>query len=349
MGTSMKYKMLLIIAILFVTGCTQTEQVSNSENQKKLISNQEDIYIGFLLDTLQDERWYNDKELFEGEVEKLGGRVKTLAANGSSEVQISQAELLLEEGVDVLVVVPQDAESSAVIVEMAHEINVKVVSYDRLIRNADLDYYISFDNEKVGELQATEILNHVSSGEFAYVGGAESDNNAVLFRAGAMKVLQPLIEKGDITLVSDGYTDGWNPAVAEENMDETLRRNGNQIDAVIAANDGTAGGVIRALAKVGLDGQVPVSGQDAELAAVQRVVNGTQTMTVYKSINMLAEQAASVAMRVAKQEEIETNHTIENGKVSVPSILLEPITVTKDNVKETVIKEGYLKEEDIYK
>ncbi len=161
--------------------------------------------------------------MFEEQVKQIGGQVKTLAANGIPEVQKKQAELLIEEGVDVLVVVPTDAEAAAEIVDIAHKADVKVISYDRLIKNADLDYYISFDNEKVGELQATEILKKVKTGNFAYIGGAEADNNAHLLRQGTMKVLQPLIDKGDIQLVYDQYTDQWDGAIAEQNMKSAIK------------------------------------------------------------------------------------------------------------------------------
>ncbi|MFC4319986.1 sugar ABC transporter substrate-binding protein [Litchfieldia salsa] len=339
---------MILAFLLVVTGCSNNAE-NTAQVDDKLISDPNKVFIGFLLDTLQEERWYKDKELFEGEVDKLGGRVKTLAANGLDDVQFKQAELLIEEGVDVLVVVPHDAEVSAAIVDLAHEAGVKVISYDRLIKNAQVDYYVSFDNVKVGELQAAEIVKNKSVGQFAYIGGAESDNNAVLFRQGAMNVLQPLIDNGDIRLVFDQYTDGWDPAIAEQNMVQALKANGNQIDAVVAANDGTAGGVINALSTVGLAGKIPVSGQDAELAGVQRVVEGTQTMTIYKSINQLAAQAAEMAVKVAKGEDIATDGAVNNGEVDVPSILLAPIAVTKDNVRETVIKDGYLKEEEVYK
>ncbi len=342
--------MILFLIVFFVgVGCSNPSTINQaSHTNTKLITDVNQIYIGFVLDTLQEERWYKDKALFEAEVEKLGGQVKTLAANGLDEVQIKQAELLIEEGVDVLVVVPHDAEASAAIVEMAHKANVKVISYDRLIRNAEVDYYISFDNEKVGELQATEILNDTSEGNFVYIGGAETDNNAVLFRQGAMKVLKPLIDNEEINLVYDRYTDGWNPAVAEQNMVEALKQTGNKVDAVIAANDGTAGGVIKSIATAGLAGKIPVSGQDAELEGIRRVVNGTQTMTVYKPIPLLATQAAEMAVKVAKGEEIITDKKVGNGKVDVPSILLTPISVTKENVRETVIKDGYLSEKDVF-
>lgn len=334
--------------MIVTAGCSSSEKTS-SYNESKLITDESKPYVGFLLDTLKDERWYKDKALFEEEIKKLGGQVKTLAANGLDEVQIKQAKLLIEEGVDVLVVVPHDAVISAEIVEIAHEAGVKVVSYDRLIKNADVDYYISFDNEKVGEIQATEILKKASNGNFAYIGGAESDNNAILFRQGAMKVLQPLIDNGTVKLVHDQYTNDWNPAIAKENMKTALSKNGNAINAVIAANDGTAGGVIESLAAVGLAGTVPVSGQDAELEGVRRVVQGLQTMTVYKPINLLAIKSAEMAMMVAKGEEVKTDKQINNGKIDVPAVFLEPIAITKENVRDTVIKDGYLNETDVFK
>jgi len=334
--------------MIVTAGCSSTEKAS-STNDSKLITDESKPYVGFLLDTLKDERWYKDKALFEEEIKKLGGQVKTLAANGLDEVQIKQAQLLIEEGVDVLVVVPHDAVISAEIVEIAHEADVKVVSYDRLIKNAEVDYYISFDNEKVGEIQATEILKKAPNGNFAYIGGAESDNNAILFRQGAMNVLKPLIDNGTVKLVHDQYTDDWNPDIAKENMKTALSKNGNAINAVIAANDGTAGGVIESLAGVGLAGTVPVSGQDAELEGVRRVVQGLQTMTVYKPINLLAIKSAEMAMMVAKGEEVKTDKQINNGKIDVPAVFLNPIAITKENVRDTVIKDGYLNEADVFK
>ncbi len=342
------FSLLAVILLASAAGCSSSQNEEHKASAKaRLITEDEKVYVGFILDTLQDERWYRDKELFETQVKELGAEVKTLAANGSTEVQISQAELLIAEGVDVLAVVPYDAEAAAEIVELAHKAEVKVVSYDRLIKNADVDYYVSFDNEKVGELQASEIVKKKSKGKFAYIGGAETDNNAVLFRKGAMKVLQPLIDKGDVKLVYDQYTEKWDSAVAERNMKEALKKEGNKIDAVVAANDGTAGGVIKALSASGLDGKIPVSGQDAELEGVTRVYKGTQTMTVYKPIVMLAKNAAEVAVKAGRNENIATETSVHNGKADVPSILLDPIAVTKDNIQDTVVKDGYLDKKDI--
>jgi D-xylose transport system substrate-binding protein len=306
------------------------------------------IVIGFSLATLQEERWQRDRDMFVAAAEKLGAKVEVQAANNDEAKQIAQAENLISQGVDVLVVVPQNAEATASIVEKAHEAGIKVLAYDRLIRNADVDLYVSFDNERVGEMQAEAIVKLVPKGKYVYIGGAETDNNAHLFKKGAFNILQPLIDKGDIEVVYDQWTRDWNPANALANMENALTANNNQIDAVVAANDGTAGGVIQALAAQGLAGKVPVSGQDAELAAIKRIVEGTQTMTVYKPIRALAEKAAELAVQLAKGESVETNATVNNGKIDVPSVLLDPIAVDKTNIEETIIADGFHSREDIY-
>jgi len=333
-----------VMAMTFLAACSQTTS-QNSETKMKLAQDDSKVYVGFSLDTLQEDRWYKDKEAFEKKVLELGGEVKTLAANGVDSVQIKQAELLIAEGVDVLVVVPHNAEVSAEIVDKAHKANVKVVSYDRLIKNADVDYYISYDNKKVGQLQAQEILKKLKKGNFAYIGGAETDNNAVFFREGAMEVLQPYIDKGDIKLVFDKYTYEWQPEIAETNMKQALKENNNNIQAVIAANDGTAGGVINALQAIGKT--IPVSGQDAEITGLKRILAGSQTMTVYKPIQVIAEDAAAIAMKAGKNEKIDTTATVNNGKNDVPSILLDPVTVTKSNIDETVIKDKFITEDEL--
>jgi len=306
------------------------------------------ITIGFSLATLQEERWQRDRDMFVAAAEKLGAKVEVQAANNDEAKQIAQAENLISQGVDVLVVVPHNAEATASVVEKAHEAGIKVLAYDRLIRNADVDLYVSFDNERVGEMQAEAIVKLVPKGKYVYIGGSETDNNAHLFKKGAFNILQPLIDKGDIEVVYDQWTRDWNPANALANMENALTANNNQIDAVVAANDGTAGGVIQALAAQGLAGKVPVSGQDAELAAIKRIVEGTQTMTVYKPIRALAEKAAELAVQLAKGEAVGTNATVNNGKIDVPSVLLDPIAVDKTNIEETIIADGFHSREDIY-
>jgi len=325
---------------------TDKEATTKTNNVK---TGDDKIVIGLSLDTLQEERWQRDRDLFIAAAEALGAKVEVQAANSDDAKQISQAENLISQGVDVLVVVPHNAEATAAIVEKAHAAGIKVLAYDRLIKNSDLDLYISFDNEKVGEMQAEAIIKLAPKGKFVYIGGAETDNNAHLFKKGAFNILQPLIDSGDIQIVFDQWTKDWNPANALANMENALTANDNKIDAVVAANDGTAGGVIQALAAQGLDGKIPVSGQDAELAAAQRIVEGTQTMTVYKPIKDLAEKAADLAVKMAKGEDVGADKTVNNGKIDVPSVLLNPVAVDKTNMDATVVADGFHSKDDVYK
>jgi len=345
--------------ICIASGCEQKsnngELVNSPEGSLASSTNQlqkpkdERIKIGFSMDTLEEERWLRDRRMFINAVKELGADVKVMEANGNEALQISQAERLISEGVDVLVVVPYNAEAAAAIVNKAHSAGIKVISYDRLIKNAEVDLYISFDNEKVGELQAKMISELVPKGKYVYIGGADTDNNAHLIKKGVYKVLQPLIDKGEIKVVFDQWTTNWIPSNAFNNMEAALKANDNDIDAVIAANDATAEEAIKALAAQGLAGKIPVAGQDAELAAAQRIVEGTQTMTVYKPLQSLTLEAAKVAVRLAKGEKVQTNSKVNNGKIEVPSILLPPIAVDRANIDATIIADGFHLKEDVYR
>ena len=318
------------------------------EEPEKAVEADQSIKIGFSMDTLLEERWLKDRDLFKESVEALGAEVEILAANGNDALQISQAEKLISQGVDLLVIVPHNAEAAAAIVNKAHQAGIKVVAYDRLVKNAEIDLYISFDNEKIGELQAKAMIEAVPKGNYVYLGGAETDNNAHLMKKGVYNVLQPLIDKGDVKIVYDQWTQDWAPENAKVNMAAALSANNGQVDAVIAANDATAGGAIEALGNYGLAGKVPVAGQDAELAGIQRIVQGTQTMTVYKPIKTLAKETAELVVGLAKGEEIAINRKINNGKIEVPAVFLYPIQVNDSNLEETVIADGFHSEEDIY-
>ena len=307
------------------------------------------IKVGLTMDTLQEERWIKDQEMFGEAVKALGAEFIVMTADSDDAKQIEQAETLIGMGVDILVVVPHDAEAAATIVNKAHAAGIKVLSYDRLVRNADVDLYVSFDNERVGELQAEAITKRVPAGKYVYIGGPETDYNAHLVKKGVFNVLQPYIDRGEITIVFDQWTRDWQPANARDNMRIALEANEGRIDAVIAGNDGTAGGAIEALAEWGLAGKVPVAGQDAELAAAQRIVAGTQTMTVYKPIRQLAEVAAELAVKMAKGETPRADRLVNNGKLDVPSVLLTPIAVNADNIDETIIADGFHAREEVYK
>jgi len=335
---------ILFSAALLLFGCGKKRDEKTGQDKK--------IRIGLSLDTLAVERWQRDANMFEKRAEELGAEVLVQSANGNPQVQNEQAENLITRGVDVLVVVAQNAETSAVIVESAHKQKppVKVIGYDRIIRNCDLDLYISFDNERVGELQAEYLVRKVPKGNYFLLGGAPTDDNSKQLRKGQMKVLQPYFERGDIVKTGDQWCADWQPIEALRHTENALTRRKNKIDAVVASNDGTAGGAVQALAAQKLAGKVAVSGQDADLAACQRIVEGTQTMTVYKPIKKLAYTAAEIAVAMAKEEETHPpNRTIYNGKKRVPSVLLDPVPVDKDNIYEAVIKDGYQKLEEVYR
>jgi D-xylose transport system substrate-binding protein len=356
-GHSIKIALLMVVLACGVSACEDgapvrvkqekaplsAETEDNGEQQKK-----EPVKIGFSMDTLLEERWLKDRDLFKDAIETLGGEVEIMAANGDDALQISQAETLISQGIDLLVVVPHNAEATAAIVKKAHKAGIKVIAYDRLINNAEIDLYVSFDNVKIGELQAKAMLELVPSGNYVYIGGAETDNNARLLKEGVFSVLQPHIDNGDITVTYDQWTEDWSPARAKDNMEMALQANGKNVDAVIAANDATAGGVIDALEAAGLAGEIPVAGQDAELAGIQRIIKGTQTMTVYKPIKLLSAEAAKLAVKLAEGGSIEAGQKINNGKIEVPSVLLSPFAVDARNVKETVIADGFHSEQDVY-
>ncbi|HTC19554.1 MAG TPA: D-xylose ABC transporter substrate-binding protein [bacterium] len=308
------------------------------------------IKIGLSLDTLKEERWQHDRDLFVAKCKTLGVDVLVQAANSDDALQNSQAENLLTEGVNVLVVVPHNGKSAATIVESAHKAGVPVLAYDRLINDCDLDLYVSFDNVKVGEMQADYLVKHQPKGNYVLIGGAPTDHNALMFRQGQMNILKPYVDRGDIKVVADQWATDWQAVEALKITENALTKNNNKVDAVLVSNDGTAGGAIQALSEQNLAGKVWVSGQDADLAACQRIVAGTQSMTVYKPIQKLAEKAAELAVALAQKQPLtDKTSMVNNGKKDVPSILLEPIEVDKDNLDATVIADGYQKKEDVYK
>ncbi|MBT2704331.1 D-xylose ABC transporter substrate-binding protein [Chryseobacterium sp. ISL-80] len=343
----------LIFLLILLAACEEGVTPKLKENKEPEYESvvtdfDKKLKIGFSMDTLEEERWPRDRDFFKEAVESLGAEVVIREAKGDDTLQIVQAETLISEGVDLLVIVPHNAEAVATIVNKAHSSGIKVISYDRLVKNSSVDLYISFDNELVGELQAQAITKLVPKGKYVYIGGANTDNNAHLLKKGVFNVLQPFIDRGDIQVVYDQWTENWTPENAFANMEAALEINNNEIDAVIAANDATAGGVIKALEAQGLEGEIPVAGQDADLAAAQHIVQGTQTMTIYKPIKTLAYEAARAAIKMAGGETVATNRKMNNGKLEIPSLLLSPIAVDKDNIDDTIIADGFHKRDEVY-
>jgi len=307
------------------------------------------ITIGVSVGDLRLERWKRDMDYMVSRAKELGANIYAVSADGDEQKQIADIENMLTKGIDVLITIPTNSKTLAPAVEAAHADNVKVIAYDRIIENADLDYYITFDMLGVGKLQAQYLVDRLPKGKYFLLAGPKTDNNALLFREGQMMVLQPYIDKGDIVVVGDQWAEGWLSENAMRLTEDVLTANNNQIDAILASNDSTANGAIQALIEQGLAGKVLVTGQDADLAACQRIVAGTQTMTVYKPLPKLAAAAIDLAFNVVQGKTIETNATYNNGQKEVPSINLDIIAVDQSNILDTVIADGFHSFEDVYK
>ncbi len=305
--------------------------------------------IGFLMDNLEIDRWEKDKAMFEESIEEAGGIPIVRIAEGKSPKQMEQAMELLYDRVDVLVVIPVDLHASRDIVKEAHKKDVPVISYDRMIRDCDVDYYVSTDNIKIGELQAEYLSKMKPSGAYALIGGPVKDYNSELLHLGWMNVLQPLIEKGDIKIVTDQYAAKWSADEAYNIVKDYLNNGDSELDAIIAGNDELASGAINALREDDLQEKVLVAGQDADLEALRNIVAGYQTVTIYKPIESLAKTAALMAMKLANEEKPQNTYiTVNNGHKLIPSVLLSSQVVNRENIKTTVVTEGFLEEEQIF-
>jgi D-xylose transport system substrate-binding protein len=306
--------------------------------------------IAFLLPENKTARYESqDRPLFQKQVKALCSDCEIIYSNAGQDAakQQQQAEAALTKGAKVLVLDPVDAASAGAIVARAQQSKVPVVSYDRLITDAPIDYYVQFDSRKVGKLQGTALADKLKSdgkakGPVVMINGAPTDNNAKLFKTGAQDVLKT----SGVTIAKQYDTPDWSPDKAQQEMEQAITAVGQTgFAGVLAANDGTAGGAIAAMKGAGIKPSTrPTTGQDAELAAIQRILADEQFMTVYKPIKPLADKAAQIAVKLAKGEDVPASLTPDkenNGNKSVPTITLDITAVTKDNVKDTVIKDGY--------
>ena len=336
----MKKSMIFLLALLFVlpTGCQSTQAYKNDDGE---------IKIGFVTDTMTVERWARDRDIFVKKAEELGAEVIVLNGYEDSERQKQICVDMIDQGVDVLAVVAYDKDTLVDVVKYAKSQNVKFIAYDRLIANADVDLYISFDNYAVGRLMAEKAVENVPEGNYLILNGPETDNNVFMINDACLKVLTSYIDDGRIDVVGETFIDAWRDEVAYDYVRAKINE-GVHIDAIIAGDDRLAEGAINALSENRVAGSVYVTGQDAELGACQRIVQGTQNMTVYKPISILAEGAAEIAVKMAQGESLEDAQTIHDGTYDVPYIVFEPTPVTKENMADVIIKDGFYTIEQIY-
>jgi len=337
---------LLAIALIATTGaltaCTSSGSDSGSTDGG---GSGETIKIGLLLPESKTTRYESfDKPLFEEKLKSLGD-YEIIYANADQDAskQQQQAESALTEGVKVLVLDPVDGAAAASIAESAAAQDVPVVSYDRLIKSDKVDYYISFDNEQVGVLQGTALVDRLTEDGtttgLIMINGSPTDANAAEFKKGAHSVIDP----SGIPILAEYDTPDWSPDKAQEWAAGQITQFGTEMSGIYAANDGTAGGAIAAVKAAGTEPIPPVTGQDAELAAIQRIVAGDQFMTVYKAIKLEAEKAAEVADQLAQGDTPSPDTTFQD----IPSTLLTPVVVTVDNIQETVIDDGFYTVDEI--
>lgn len=332
----------LAICIASFQGCAPAPQsdVSNTDDK---------ILIGFSMATLKEDRWLQDRDIFTAKAKQAGFDVIVKNANNDSQLQYEQVADMIKSGINVLVIVPHDSEDAARAVALAKKAGIPVISYDRLVRDADVDVYISFNNVRVGQVMGEAIKKAVPEGGYIILNGSENDNNSEMFSEGYKSIIQDSIDSGKIKILGETWVKDWRRETAYDYVYGILQEKGDQVNAIIAANDSLAWAAIDALSVEMLTDKVKVVGHDADLAACQRIVEGTQLLTVYKPIKYLVDKTLETCTALVKKQKITADSTIDNGLKEIPYIMIDVIPVTKDNIDETVIKDGFHLKEDVYR
>lgn len=338
-----RIKAMLMILILsltsLATGCGGTvPEISVKEDEPHTIE------IGMCFDSFVIERWEKDRDIFVSSARDLGAVVNVQNANGEISKQIEQIEYFINKAVDAIVIISIDADSLESVVRKARNRGIKIIAYDRMVNNSDVDLYISFDNEAVGRLMAEYLDNpELETNRILMLQGSPTDNNVDQVRNGFTSV----VDQTSMEVVESTYCEGWRAEDASDYLyanPEIL----DQIDGIMCGNDNLATAVVRVLSENRKAGELAVVGQDADLEACQRIVEGTQIMTVYKPVEKLAEAAARATVALVKGETLDTETSIYDGTYDIPSIVLEPIPVTIDNIDEVIIASGFHMREDVY-
>lgn len=304
--------------------------------------------VGVSWSNFQEERWKTDETAIKAQLEKSGAKYISADAGGSPEKQLGDIDSLIAKGAKSLIILAMDKDAILPAINKANQQKIPVVAYDRLIEAPGV-FYITFDNMEVGRMQARAILAAKPKGNYVMIKGSPTDPNANFLRAGQQEVLAAALKSGDIKIVGEEYTEGWKPEVAQKNMEQILTKTGGKVDAVVASNDGTAGGVVAALNGKGIKG-VPVSGQDGDHAALNRVALGSQTVSVWKDARDLGRDAAAAAVALAKGTKVPGATTWDGGekKIAMQAQFLKPIPVSAANL-DVVVKAGWIKKDDLCK
>ncbi len=329
----------ILVAALAAAGLAASASVSLAQ-----------VVVGVSWNNFQEERWKTDEAAIKSALDAGGAKYISTDAQSSASKQLTDIENLISQGANVLIVLAQDTDAIQPAVQKAVDEGIPVIGYDRLIENPKA-FYITFDNKQVGVLEAEPVFKLVPKGNYVFIKGNAADPNADFVFSGQMEVVGAALKSGDIKNVGESYTDNWDPANAQKEMEQFLTVNNNKVDAVLSENDGMAGGVVAALAAQGLAGQVPVSGQDGDHAALNRIALGTQTVSVWKDARALGKSAGEVALELAKgtaMDKVAGAVMFDGGpkKVKMNSLFLKPVPITKDNLN-VVIDAGWITKDEV--
>lgn len=304
-------------------------------------------FVGIIFPTTQNDRWQIESGIIKDGLEAKGIKAEIQFGNDDAQTQIKQAENFLSQGADMLVVCAVDTVSAAQIVEMAHEEEVPVFAYCRLIENCDLDGFVAEDNDSCGTLQGQYLVDHLDKGNIIVLGGSPTDSNGILYHQRGLEAIQAKVDSGDYVIVADQMCDGWAATAAMEHTENALTACNNDVQGILCAYDGMSGGAVAALKAQGLDGKVIITGSDGELSAVKRIMDGTQTMTLFKDPRKIAGSAAEAIATYITGGTPDYNTEQFNGKVNVPSVLVENQVVDQSNCVEAFVDSGYFTMEQI--
>lgn len=335
---------LMTICAMVVCACSAGGNADQSNAQ-----NENALTIGFSMGTLLEDRWVRDRDIFLSRAQQQGIEVIVTNANRDSDVQYKQVEDMLKQGIDILVLAPNDSIKEKKCVDIAKSYGVPVISYDRLVFDANVDAYVSFDNFEVGVQMAEALVKQVPEGGYLLVGGSPNDSNSTTIMEGVGGVIQTQVESGKIKILDQTWIDGWIREDAYEFTAQSIQRFGDQINGIIVGNDSLAWGVIDALSEAQMEDSVYVTGQDADIVACRRIVEGKQLMTVYKPIKELVDETMALCVALKNGEKITTSQKINDGTYDVPFRPCNVIPVTAENMEETVIKDGFHLKEEIFR
>lgn len=342
--------LVLCVGMVFLAGCGSVQEKDSAETEETASAGKEEhkIQIGLTVDSFVIERWIRDRDVFVATARELGADVNVQDAGADAEEQISQIEYFISKQVDVIVVIARDCDVLSDVVQKAQNAGIPVISYDRMSNNANTDFYISFDNRKVGEIMAQALIDAIpQGGDIFMIQGSSSDNNVKMLKEG----FDDTLEDTNLNVVYEANCDGWTAELAVGYVEEALEKYPH-VKGIMCGNDDIASQVVQVLAENQLAGNVVVIGQDGDLAACQRIVEGTQYMTAFKSIEDLAREAAKYAVEIGSGREASelkgVTEKVNDGTYDIPSKVLDPIAVTRENIDEVIIDGGFHRRDEVY-